>query len=142
MFRWGEGSGGGKAAGNCQVVSRPTSLCCAQLIKATSVLDGPLPQGEGVEQRRLCFCRYMHTHFVNACVCVRATCESKGVKGGFGCFVSICQPRWSSQGKPFLVKCRPPRPHYCSGFRVSFTSDLISPRCINTHTPLCFTGPH
>lgn len=42
----------GGAAGNCQVVSRPTSLCCAQLIKATSVLDSPPPQGEGVEPRR------------------------------------------------------------------------------------------
>lgn len=41
------GGWGGKAAGNCQVVSRPTSLCCAQLIKATSVLDRPPPQGEG-----------------------------------------------------------------------------------------------
>lgn len=77
---------GGQAAGNCQVVSRPTSLCRAQLIRAASVLDGPLPPGglwggvgaavyvcEGCQRKkseevRVCFCVYVHM-CVYVCLC-------------------------------------------------------------------------
>lgn len=51
---WGEV----EVEGNCQVVSRPTSLRCAQLIKATSVLDGPLPRGEEAEWKH-----FLSSHF-------------------------------------------------------------------------------
>lgn len=64
---WGEV----EVEGNCQVVSRPTSLRCAQLIKATSMLDGPLPRGEGAEWKH-----FLSSHFNvpgSVLVCVNRT---------------------------------------------------------------------
>lgn len=118
VCRWRGGSGGGQAAGNCQVVSRPTSLRCAQLIKTTSVLDGPLPQGEGVEKDTR----------VHARSCMCATCGSAHV---WGCFASF-RPPWWVHAAVSLVFC------------VSGVPDLPRPldAHVRTHTPsrLLFLG--
>lgn len=131
VCRWRGGSGGGQAAGNCQVVSRPTSLRCGQLIKTTSVLDGPLPQGEGVER---------DTH-VHARLCMCATCGSEQC----ACLTVFC--KFSLNGEKhffFLFPSSLVSPRCCqSGFGVSGVPDLPRPF---THTcarsPACFPGPH